>query len=417
MRFLSEKDVKAALEGGDAYQEAVAIIEEVLRQQSEGSTYHLKRYTMTHPKFPGHLQHNIRMLPGMTPDLGAAAVRVYSGHKGTNRSEVICLFDWAEMEMVAIISDYLLHAIRTAAPYGVAAKYLSRPKSETLGIIGTGRYARGMAQAVSAVRPIKRIKTYSRNPENVRSFCAEMEKALDVEVIPASSGREAIKNCDIMITATSGNTIVFEGAWLEPGTLIMSLAPGEFDEETVLRSRVYLSGSDQVLGDNPPRKPFPSLLKSGKFKPEDVAAEFCDVVTGKKEGRRDANEIILYEFARDGYPGFRNRALDLWTGCKKEPWVGNAIRRGRLRSNIPRSNLLENTGDGNDGYDTQTVRACMRGSVYFGHSVNKRRGILLQRRDRADYCRFFTRRGIRFACPHPFAALVQAHSRESDHCH
>jgi ornithine cyclodeaminase/alanine dehydrogenase-like protein (mu-crystallin family) len=98
-----------------------------------------------------------------------------------------------------------------------------------------------------------------------------------------------------MITATSGNTVVFEGSWLEPGALFMSLAPGEFDEQTVLRSRVFLSGSDQVLGDTPPRKPFPSLLESGKFKPEDVAAEFCDVVSGKKAGRRDANEIILYE--------------------------------------------------------------------------------------------------------------------------
>jgi len=295
MRFLAERDVKAALEGGNAYQEAVAVIEEVLRQQSEGSTFHLKRYTMTHPKFPGHLQHNIRMLPGMTPDLGAAAVRVYSGHKGTNRSEVICLFDWSEMEMVAIVSDYHLHAIRTAAPYGVAAKHLSRSNSESIGIIGTGRYASGMVQAVSAVRPIKRIKTYSRNPENVRRFCNDMEKTLGIEVVPASSCREAVKNSDIMITATSGNTIVFEGAWLEPGALLMSLAPGEFDEETVLRSRVFLSGSDQVLGDNPPRKPFPSLLASGKFKPEDVAAEFCDVITGKKEGRRDADEIILYE--------------------------------------------------------------------------------------------------------------------------
>src|SRR5882757_2765059 len=190
MRFLAEKDVRAALEGGHAYQEAVAVIEEVLRQQSEGSTYHLKRYTMTHPEHPGHLWHNVRILPGMVPELGAAAVRVYSGHKGTNRSEVICLFDWSDMGMVAIISDYHLHAIRTTAPYGVAAKYLSRPESATLGIIGTGRYARGMAQAVCAVRNIKTIKVYSRNSANVRSFCDAMQTALGIEVAAAASGRE-----------------------------------------------------------------------------------------------------------------------------------------------------------------------------------------------------------------------------------
>jgi hypothetical protein len=58
----------------------------------------MKRYTMTHPAHLGHLWHNIRMLPGMAPDLGAAAVRVYSGYRGTNRSEVICLFRQARTD-------------------------------------------------------------------------------------------------------------------------------------------------------------------------------------------------------------------------------------------------------------------------------------------------------------------------------
>lgn len=295
MLFLTEKDVKMALEGGNAHAEAVAVIEAVLRQQSEGSTYHLKRCTMEHPDHRGHLWHNIRILPGMVPELGAAAVRVYSGYRGTNRSEVICLFDWEDMGMSAIISDFHLHAIRTAAPYGVAAKYLARSDASTLGIIGTGRYARSLAACVCAVRPIRTIKVYSRKPENVRRFREAMQSALGVEVVPAASGREAVRDTEIMITATSGNTVVFEGGWLEPGALYMSLAPGECDEETVLRSRVFLSASDQVLGDNPPRKPFNTLLASGKFAPEDVVAELCDVVSGRKPGRRTAEEIVLYE--------------------------------------------------------------------------------------------------------------------------
>lgn len=324
MLFLTENDVRSALEGGNAAHEAVQVIEQVLRQQSDGSTFHLKRYTMTHPRHPGHLWHNIRILPGMVPDMGAAAVRVYSGYQGTNRSEVICLFDWSDMEMVAIISDYHLHAIRTASPYGVAAKYLSKPDSSTLGIIGTGRYARGMARAVCSVRPIKKLKVYSRDPGNVRRFVETMERDLGIEVTPASSGRNAVKDTDVMITATSGNTIVFEGSWLEPGVLYMSLAPGECDEDTVLRSRVFLSGSDQVLGDNPSRKPFNTLLASGKFRPEDVAAEFCDVVAGKKDGRRNADEIIFYESPGMGI-------LDAGIGH----WVFNRAAQKGLGTNLP----------------------------------------------------------------------------------
>jgi alanine dehydrogenase len=233
----------------------------------------------------------------MAPELGAAAVRVYSGYRGTNRSEIICLFEWEDMRMSAIISDVFLHAIRTSAPYGVAAKYLARADASTLGIIGSGRYARGMAQAICAVRPIQTIQVYSRNPANVQDFCKDMHAALGIDVVACSSGRDAVRNADIAVTATSGNTIVFEADWLEPGVLIMSLAPGEFDEQTVLRSRVYLSAPEQVLGDDPPRRPFNTLVASGRFGPDDVVADLCDVVAGKKPGRIADGEIILYESA------------------------------------------------------------------------------------------------------------------------
>ncbi len=297
MLFLTEQDVKDALSGGDAYKEAVAVIERVLIQQSAGTTHHLKRTTMTHPNHPGHLWHNIRVLPGMAPELGAAAVRIYSGYRGTNRSEIICLFDWDDMRMSAIISDFHLHAIRTSAPYGVAAKHLARADARTLGIVGSGRYARGMAQAICAVRPIERIQVFSRDPANVASFCDDMRSTLGIDVVACASGREAVRGADIMVTATSGNTIVFEADWLTPGVLMMSLAPGEFDERTVLRSRVYLTAPEQVLSDDPPRKPFDTLVASGRFGPDDVVADLCDVVAGKKPGRTAHNEIILYESA------------------------------------------------------------------------------------------------------------------------
>lgn len=300
MLFLSEQDVKDALAGGDAFKEAVDVIERVFEQQSAGTTHHLKRYTMAHPDHPGHLWHNVRILPAMVPGLGTAAVRVYSGFRGTNRSEIICLFDWADMRMSAIISDFFLHAIRTSAPYGVAAKHLARTDASTLGIIGSGRYARGMVQAICAVRPIKTIRVYSRSPANVQSFCDDMRSALGITLEPCSSSRDAVRGVDIVVTATSGNTVVFEADWLERGVLLMSLAPGEFDEQTVLRSRVYLSAIDQVLGDDPPRKPFDSLIASGRFGINDVVADLADVVAGKKPGRTSDDEIILYESAGSG---------------------------------------------------------------------------------------------------------------------
>ena len=266
----------------------------------------------------------------MVPGLGAAAVRVYSGFRGTNRSEIICLFDWADMRMSAIISDCFLHAIRTSAPYGVAAKHLARANASTLGIIGSGRYARGMAQAICAVRPIEKIKVYSRSPANVQSFCDDIHATLGIAVEPCGSGRDAVRGADIVVTATSGNKIVFEADWLEPGVLMMSLAPGEFDEQTVLRSRVFLSAVDQVLGDDPPRKPFDSLIASGRFGPDDVVADLADVVAGKKPGRTVRRRDHPLRMRGLGIARRRNWQL----GLSPRPRPGAGYRDGIRREDL-----------------------------------------------------------------------------------
>ena len=79
-----------------------------------------------------------------------------------------------------------------------------------------------------------------------------------------------------------------------------------------------------MLGDTPPRKPFDTLVASGKFKPEDVAAEFCDVVAGKKAGRQNEQEIILYESPGMGL-------LDAGIGH----WVFNRARQRGLGTELP----------------------------------------------------------------------------------
>ena len=80
--------------------------------------------------------------------------------------------------MSAIISIFIFTPSAPAPPYGVAAKYLARADASTLGIIGSGRYARGMAQAICAVRPIETIQVYQPRSGERASFCDDMRAAL-----------------------------------------------------------------------------------------------------------------------------------------------------------------------------------------------------------------------------------------------
>ncbi len=59
--------------------------------------------------------------------------------------------------------------IRTGALSGVATKHLARHTAKTLCIIGTGEQAKGIAEAVFAVRHIERVMLYNRTEE--KSIC------------------------------------------------------------------------------------------------------------------------------------------------------------------------------------------------------------------------------------------------------
>ena len=181
MLFLTEQDVKDALSGDDAYREAVAVIERVFEQQSAGTTHHLKRTTMTHPQHPGHLWHNIRILPGMAPELGAAAVRIYSGFRGTNRSEIICLFDWEDMRMSAIISDYFLHAIRTSAPTAWRRSIWRAPTPAPWASSAAAAMRAAWRRRSAPCARSRRSRSTAATPENVRSFCDDMRAALGID--------------------------------------------------------------------------------------------------------------------------------------------------------------------------------------------------------------------------------------------
>ncbi|NIO06575.1 MAG: ornithine cyclodeaminase family protein, partial [Deltaproteobacteria bacterium] len=95
---------------------------------------------------------------------------------------IVLLFSTRNAEPLAVINDGVVQHIRVAATSGVAAKYLARPDSKVLGLIGSGGMARTHALAFRAVLPIERINVFSNTPAHRTEYAREMSDRMGIEV-------------------------------------------------------------------------------------------------------------------------------------------------------------------------------------------------------------------------------------------
>lgn len=267
---------------------------------AEGSASVHPRVHVDHPPGGGTEAsgRSLRLLPALMPGLGAAAVRIYTMQKEGDASrqapcELILLFDFESMRLRAVIEDYSLHTLRTAAPTGVATRLLARPDAERVAVIGTGRQARGQLAAVASVLAVREVRAYGRDRGRLDRFCAETAAALGCPVRPGRTGEETVAGADVVVLATATDRPVLERSWLAPGTHVSSIAPGELDEKTVLGSRIVSSYPAEMIRGQPSWAPFPDLVSSGAVRESDILA-LHDVVTGQVAGRTRHDDVTVF---------------------------------------------------------------------------------------------------------------------------
>lgn len=200
-------------------------------------------------------------------------------------------------ELLAVMSADRLGQIRTGAVSGVATQWLARPDAEIVGCFGTGWQAKSQLEAACAVRKIRRIDVYSRDANRRQQFAQEMSSACGVEVAPADSPESVVEHKDIVITATSSKTPLFDGKLLAEGTHLCViggnyLSKAEVDTTTIRRADRIVC--DSIEACQLEAGEFVPALHDGSFAwPQ--AIELKDVVTQSVPGRRSPAEITLFK--------------------------------------------------------------------------------------------------------------------------
>lgn len=238
------------------------------------------------------------VLPGLMPAAQVTGLNAYTGgNKGLPLvQKVMLLFSTLDGRLLAVLEADWISWMRTGASSGVATKYLARQNVRCAGVFGAGKQARSQLLAVAAVRPIERTLVYSRTTEGRESFAREMSGRLDIDVQAVDSPEAILAAADVICTATTSRTPVFEGRKVRPGTHVNAIGQHypdrrEVDSELVLRSKVVVDHRQRALQED--GELLIPMREEGLFEAEHIYASLGEVVAGKKAAPT-GDEITLF---------------------------------------------------------------------------------------------------------------------------
>lgn len=213
---------------------------------------------------------------------------------------LVVVLDATTGQPTAAIDGTYLTALRTGAASGAATDILSRLDAQHVAIFGAGTQGRTQLQAVCEVRQITKVWVYDKVRERAEQYVVEMQQLggkipADVEV--ADSPAHAVADADIICTATTSSTPVFDDASLKPGVHINGIGSytpqmQEIDEATVVRAKVVVDSRAACLAE---AGDLIIPLDKGLITEQDIYAELGEIVLGWKPGRETQQELTLFK--------------------------------------------------------------------------------------------------------------------------
>ncbi len=306
MRILKAAEVDAALDD----MALIDRIEALFRAGCEMPTRH--HHPLKAPLGAGSADAMLLLMPAWTAGpsgrVGVKIVTVFPDNGKRSLPAIhgqYMLMDGATGQTLALFDGTVLTKRRTACASGLASRYLSRPCSAKLLMIGTGALAPHLIRVHARVRPIREVSIWGRTPTHARTLAEDLAKSLPVVlgrpiVVRAVTDRAAaVAEADIVSCATLSKTPLVEGDWLRAGQhldLVGAYTPQmrESDDRAAYRARIFVdtrAGAMKEGGD------IVQPLANGTIDEDDILADLFDLARGTHGGRLpgDATSITLFK--------------------------------------------------------------------------------------------------------------------------
>jgi alanine dehydrogenase len=179
---------------------------------------------------------------------GLVGAKVWSNARG-GAAPIMVLNGSEDGQIKAVIEAFSLGQMRTAALSSVATKWCSDPRADEMAIMGSGHQALPQVASIRSVRKLKRVRVWSRTPDNRDAFVADLKKQFpDMEAVGCDTVAEAAKDCPIITTFTRAKEPFLEASMVAPGTHIN--AGGAIIPTNAEIAQDVLKRCDKIVCDN-----------------------------------------------------------------------------------------------------------------------------------------------------------------------
>ncbi|GKT33320.1 Ornithine cyclodeaminase [Aduncisulcus paluster] len=200
----------------------------------------------------------------------------------------------------SIVEGTSLTYLRTGASNGVAAKYFAREDSKVLLVCGCGFQGRAGTEAILCVRPgIEKVFMFDLYKPCVESFGKWLhEKYPHIVSEVVETPNEAVPSSDIILTATTSKTPLFDGSLVKPGTHISGVGAytpemQEIPSDVIAKATCIADTLDGCLSE---AGDFFIPHSEGLIdKEKHVKYEIGMVALGKAPGRKSSEEITFFK--------------------------------------------------------------------------------------------------------------------------
>jgi ornithine cyclodeaminase/alanine dehydrogenase len=295
MLYLTNEDIAGIL----TMREAIDTVEKAFGEFARGKAVMPPRSTIMLDKFNG----SVSLMPSYLEETKALATKIISIYPDNPKKGLPTTVAWIVVNdpgtgmLEAMLDGTYLTAVRTGAVSGVAARYLAPQNSKVAAIIGCGGQGRTQAWAIAEVLDLEEMRVFDVWTEGMDRFAEEMGPKLGLEIVKSENGEDAVKDADVVITATTSKAPVVQREWL--GDKVHLGAFGSFypdnrelDTRIIGEAKVVVDSMEAIMDE---AGDILIPISEGAITADHIHAELGDVVNGVKEGRTPQDRLTVFK--------------------------------------------------------------------------------------------------------------------------